>query len=78
MIRVRPFHTLLINYLSHRDVLTANFSRFGAGFILESHLREAKEELDNIRLLLQEVESRKDEKKPPVPFQINCAPCYKK
>jgi hypothetical protein len=62
--------------LSHRDVLTCNFSRFGAGFILDSHLKEAKEELENIQRLLQEVERRKDEKKPP--FDVNCAPCYKK
>jgi hypothetical protein len=76
MIRVRPFSTLLTQYLSHRDVLTVNMTRFGAGFILEGGLREAKEELQNIQNLLDEIEKRKDEKKPR--FDVSCSGCYKK
>lgn len=79
MIRgVRPFSTVLTQYLSHRDVLTANMTRFGAGFILDSHIREAKEELKSIQSLLEEIETRKSEKKLPVPFDINCGSCYRK
>jgi len=78
MLRVRPFSTLLTQYLSHRDVLTANMTRFGAGFILDGNIREAKEELKNIQSLLDEIEKRKDEKKPPVLFDITCSGCYKK
>ena len=62
----RPLSSLLTQYLSHRDVLTANMTRFGSGFILNSHLTEAKEELDKIRDLLQEFELRKDEPKPKI------------
>jgi hypothetical protein len=61
-----------------KDYLTANFSRFGAGFILDSHLREAKEQVANINKLLEEVESQKDIKKPPVDYFQNCNSCYKK
>jgi hypothetical protein len=75
---IRPFSSLLSHYLGHRDVLTANFARFGAGFILDGNIREAKEELKNIQSLLDEIEKRKDEKKPPVLFDINCSPCYRK
>jgi hypothetical protein len=78
MLRVRPFSTLLTQYLSHRDVLTANMTRFGAGFILDGNIREAKEELKSIQSLLDEIEKRKDEKKPPMLFDINCSPCYRK
>ena len=73
---VRPFSTLLTQYLSHRDVLTANMTRFGAGFILDSHIREAKDELKSIQNLLEEIEKRKGEKKPPMEF--NCGSCYRK
>lgn len=74
----RAFSTLFTHYLGHRDVLTANFARFGAGFILDGNLREAKEELKSIQSLLDEIEKRKLEKKPPVLFDINCPPCYRK
>jgi hypothetical protein len=53
-------------------------TRFGAGFILDGNIREAKEELKNIQDLLEEVEKRKNEKKPPVLFDITCSGCYKK
>ena len=75
---IRPFSSLFTHYLGHRDVLTANMTRFGAGFVLDSHIREAKEELQNIQTILAEIEQRKGEKKPPVPFDINCGSCYRK
>lgn len=75
---VRPFSSLLTQYLSHRDVLTANMTRFGSGFVLESHIREAKEELEKIRELVQEVEARKDERKGKQFLEIACGSCYKK
>jgi hypothetical protein len=73
---VRPFSSLLTQYLSHRDVLTANMTRFGAGFILDGNIREAKEELKSIQNLLEEIEKRKDEPKPK--FDLLCGSCYKK
>jgi hypothetical protein len=51
-------------------------TRFGAGFILDGNIREAKEELKSIQSLLEEIEKRKDEKKPM--FDVSCSGCYKK
>jgi len=75
---VRSFSSLFTQYLGHRDQLTANMTRFGAGFILDSHIRDAKEEIKSIQCLLEEIEQRKGEKKPPVLFDINCNSCYRK
>lgn len=72
----RSFSSLFTQYLGHRDVLTANMTRFGAGFVLDSHIRDAKEELKGIQNILDEIEKRKDEKKPL--FDVNCGSCYKK
>jgi hypothetical protein len=73
----RPLHSVFTHFLMEKDQLTAHFSRFGAGFILESHLREAKEQVANINKLLQEVEEQKDKKKPPMMME-NCGSCYRK
>jgi len=80
MIRgVRTFSSLFTHYLGERDALTANFARFGAGFILDGNLKEAKEQVKTIQTLLEEIETRRHEKKPPVPFEkINCGSCYRK
>jgi hypothetical protein len=67
---VRSFSSLLTHYLCERDALTANMTRFGAGFVLDSHLREAKEQINNIKSLVEEIERRKDEPKPKL-FLIN-------
>ncbi len=75
---VRPLHSVFTLFLMEKDHLTANFSRFGAGFILDSHLREAKEQVANINKLLLEVEEQKDKKKPPVLIEENCGSCYRK
>lgn len=74
----RPLNSVFTLFLMEKDYLTANFSRFGAGFILDSHLREAKEQVANINKLLEEVESQKDIKKPPVDYFQNCGSCYRK
>ena len=73
----RPLNSVFTHFLMEKDHLTANFSRFGAGFILDSHLREAKEQVANINKLLQEIEEQKDFKKPPMMME-NCGSCYKK
>lgn len=80
MIRgVRSFSSLFTHYLCERDQLTANMTRFGAGFILDNHLKEAKEQVKTISNILEEIEKRKDEPKPK--FEIistQCGSCYKK
>jgi hypothetical protein len=73
----RPLHSVFTHFLMEKDQLTANFSRFGAGFILDSHLRDAKEQLSNINKLLDEIESQKHLKKPPMMME-NCGSCYRK
>ena len=73
---VRSFSSLFTHYLSERDVLTAHMARFGAGFVLDSHLKEAKEQVQKITALLDEVEQRKGEAKPK--FDVNCGSCYRK
>ncbi len=59
----RPFSTVFTHYLAHRDQLTVQMTRFSAGFILDNHLRDAKEEIEKIKLLIDEVESRRNESK---------------
>ena len=77
MIRgVRPLHTVLNLFLMEKDQLTANFSRFGAGFILPSHLQNARDQLSTMKSLLDEVEEQKDTKKEKM--YLNCGTCYKK
>jgi len=75
----RPLHSVFTLFLMERDHLTANMARFGAGFILESHIKEAKEQMENMRKLLQEVEDQKELRKPPTLME-NCysGACYKK
>jgi hypothetical protein len=73
---VRPFSSLFMHYLSERDVLTAHMARFGAGFVMENNLREAKEQVGKIQALIDEVDLRKGEQKPK--FDVNCDMCYKK
>ena len=73
---VRSFSSLFTHYLGERDALTANMARFGAGFVLDGHLKEAKEQVQNIKSLLEEIEKRKSEVKEK--YDPNCGWCYKK
>ena len=74
---VRPLNSLFTHFLMEKDQLTAHFARFGSGFILDNQLVQAKEHLTTIQSLLKEIEERKGERNPPIPFSY-CPPCYKK
>lgn len=72
---VRPLHSVFTHFLMEKDALTAHFARFGSGFILDNQVKVAKEHLENMKVLLDEVEARKGETK-----VFNCFEgyCYKK
>lgn len=72
---VRPLHTIYTLFLIEKDQLTANFARFGSGFILDNQLKIAREQLDTMKELLEEVESRKGES---LKFDCYTGHCYKK
>ena len=57
----RPLHSVFTTFLIEKDQLTAHFARFGSGFILDNQLKIAREHVDTIRGLLDEVEARKSE-----------------
>ena len=71
----RPLHRLFTEFLIEKDQLTAHFARFGSGFILDNQVKVAKEHLDNIKTMLDEIENRKGES-----LKFNCytGSCYKK
>lgn len=74
MLKSIPSSSLFIRYLGHRDVLTAQIARCGAGYVIESNIKEAKEELKNIQSIVEEIEERKNKSK----NLLNCNSCYKK
>ena len=74
---VRPLHSLFTHFLMEKDQLTAHFARFGSGFIVDNQITLAKEHLSTIQSLLNEIEERKGERKPPMLISP-CPPCYKK
>ena len=77
---IRAFSSVFTHYLCERDALTANMTRFGAGFILDSHIKEAKEQVQTIKTLIDEFERRKNEPKPKVILENagGCGSCYRK
>lgn len=72
---VRPLHTLYTLFLIEKDQMTAHFARFGSGFILDNQLKIAREHLENMKVLLDEVEQQKSKS-----LKFNCytGVCYKK
>ena len=79
----RPLHTIFTHFLMEKDQLTAHMARFGAGFILDNQLKIAREHLDSIKVLLDEVEARKSEPRGQVPIEYlggGCGggSCYRK
>lgn len=71
----RPLHSVFTRFLIERDQLTAHMARFGSGFILENQVKIAKEHLDNIKAMIDEVEARKSES---LKFDCFSGQCYKK
>ena len=75
----RSLSTLFTHFLMEKDQLTANFTRFGAGFILDSQIKEAREQVNTISSLLTEIEQRKFEPKKFIPTESAfCGSCYRK
>lgn len=72
---VRPLNRLFTLFLIEKDQLTAHMARFGSGFILDNQLKIAREHLDTIKGLLDEVEARKGES---LKFDCYTGMCYKK
>lgn len=71
----RPLHRVFMEFLIEKDQLTAHFNRFSTGFILDNQLKIAREHLDTMGKLLDEVEQQKSKS---LRFDCYTGQCYKK
>lgn len=71
----RPLHSVYTLFLIEKDQLSAHFARFGTGFILENQIKIAREHLETMSKLLDEVEQQKSKS---LKFDCYTGQCYKK